>query len=102
MDTPRPNSNGSFTTSAEQEAVWQRQLYESRKLFVACVERAIAISSPTRRRALYEEWRTQFGDDSARSKAKFAEACLAGAVKIEGIRSMVKAYEDQQKTSNLL
>lgn len=80
-------------SSPEQEADWQQQLYESRKRFVADVKKAIATTSPTRRRQLYEEWRKNYGDDSARTKAKFAEACIAGTVSIEKIKAMVEAYE---------
>lgn len=80
-------------SSPEQEAEWQRQLYEGRKAFVAAVEEAVALTSPTRRRALYEEWRKKYGDISARSKAKFAEACLAGTVSLKNLKAMIEAYE---------
>lgn len=80
-------------SSPEQEAEWQRQLYEGRKAFVAAIEQAVVVTSPTRRRALYEEWRKTYGDTSARTKAKFAEACIAGTVSINKIKAMVEAYE---------
>lgn len=80
-------------SNPEQEAEWQRQLYESRKAFVAAIEQAVAVTSPTRRRELYEQWRKTFGDDSARTKAKFAEACIAGTVSVQKIKAMVEAYE---------
>ena len=88
-------------SSPEQEAEWQRQLYETRKQFVADVERAIALTSPTRRRQLYEEWRTKYGDISARGKAKFAEAHLAGTVSIDKIKAMVLAYEEQMRKEEM-
>lgn len=84
-------------SSPEQEAEWQRQLYESRKRFVADVRKAVATTSPTRRRELYQTWRKEYGDDSARTKAKFAEAAIAGTVSIEKIDAMVKAYEESMK-----
>ena len=71
------------------EVYWAEQLRESRKRFVAHVRQALALTSPTRRRALYEQWRKDYGDDTARSYAKYAEACIAGHVKIEPIERMV-------------
>lgn len=73
-----------------QEEEWARQLKESRTRFVAHVKEAIALRSPTRRRELYQRWRTEYGDDIARSYAKYAEACIEGRVSIEPIERMIK------------
>lgn len=74
----------------ELEEFWAQQLKESRVRFVAHVKQAIALRSPTRRRELYQEWRKQYGDDRARSYAKYAEACIEGRVSIEPIERMTK------------
>jgi len=73
------------------EEFWAKQLYESRKRFVAHVRQAINTTSPTRRKELYQRWRQEFGDDIARSYAKYAEACIAGRVRIEPIERMVES-----------
>lgn len=72
------------------EAFWAQQLRESRARFVEHVKVAISTSSPTKRRALYQEWRAKYGDDRARDYAKYAEACLEGRVSIEPIERMLK------------
>jgi hypothetical protein len=77
-------------TPQEQEEVWARQLYECRKRFVEHVRKALSTTSPTRRKELYEKWRKDYGDDIARSYAKYAEACFAGRVRIEPIERMVE------------
>ena len=79
-------------TPEEQEEVWARQLYECRKRFAAHVRKAISTTSPTRRKELYQQWRQDYGDDIARSYAKYAEACIAGRVRIEPIERMVESY----------
>jgi hypothetical protein len=50
------------------------QLYESRLAFVNHVNEALNTPSPTRRRELYQTWRTLYGDDTARSYARSAES----------------------------
>jgi hypothetical protein len=63
---------------AAQEYKWAIELYESRKRFVDHVLIALQTRSPTRRRQLYEDWRKSYGDDVARSYAKYAESVYAG------------------------
>jgi hypothetical protein len=75
--------------AAEQELRWKEELLQSRLRLIARVEKAISLTSPTRRRALYEEWRKELGDLGAREQAKFAEACIAGTVSIKSIKKMV-------------
>lgn len=72
--------------------MWARQLYECRQRFAAHVRQALSTTSPTRRKALYQQWRQDYGDDIARSYAKYAEACLSGRVRIEPIERMVESY----------
>ena len=74
----------------EQERVWAEQLRQCRIRFVERVSAAIALSSPTRRYALYQEWRKQHGDDIARESAKYAEAVIEGRLSLEPIRKMVQ------------
>lgn len=74
----------------EQEEVWAKQLYECRKRFVEHVKKALATPSPTRRKALYEQWRKDYGDDIARSYAKYAESCIAGRNSIRPIEKMIE------------
>lgn len=84
----RPGMTPEETQALEE--FWARQLKESRKRFVEHVRLAIATTSPTRRRALYQEWRAAYGDDRAREYAKYAEACIEGRVSIEPIERMIK------------
>lgn len=74
----------------EQEARWARELHEARLRFIERVKSATKLASPTRRRALYEDWRKAFGDDIARESAKFAEAVIGGRRKLSELERMVK------------
>ncbi len=73
-----------------QEDEWARQLKESRTNLVVHVRKALALKSPTRRRELYQQWRKDYGDDRARTYAKYAEACIEGRVSIEPIERMIR------------
>lgn len=75
---------------AEQEARWAQELRETRTKFVKHVRQAMCIGSPTRRRQLYEQWRKDYGDDTARAYAKYTEGCLKGDLSIEPIERMLK------------
>lgn len=75
---------------AAEEEQWAKQLLECRTKFVKHVRLAMNTGSPTRRRALYEQWRKDYGDDIARSYAKYAEGCIAGKLTIEPIERMIK------------
>lgn len=77
-------------TSQEQEELWAAQLRECRIRFIARVREASSLTSPTRRRALYEQWRSDLGDISARESAKFAEAIVAGRRKLYELERMVE------------
>lgn len=84
--------------SEERERVWAEQFHQGRKQLVQHVEEALAIKDPKKRKALYQKWRQKVGDDRARSYAKYAEACLAGRVKLSPIKNMVNAVEGLPKT----
>lgn len=77
-------------TPDEQEAIWARQLNECRIRLVERVKLAVSTTSPTRRTALYQQWRKEHGDNTARESAKFAEAVIAGRRKIYELERMVK------------
>ena len=74
----------------EQEARWAKELHEARLRFIERVRAATKLVSPTRRRALYQEWRQEFGDDIARESAKFSEAVIGGRRKLSELERMVK------------
>lgn len=67
-----------------------QDLKRCRIRFVEHVRAALRTSSPTRRKELYQRWRNDYGDDIARSYAKYAEACFAGHVSIKDIEKMVQ------------
>lgn len=73
----------------EQEARWAQELREARLRFVERVRKATAMSSPTRRMALYQEWRKELGDDAARESAKFSEAVIGGRQKVSDIEKLI-------------
>jgi len=66
------------THSLDQEQEWARQLREARVRLVERVRAASCLSSPSRRMALYQQWRTEIGDNAARESAKYAEAVVGG------------------------
>ena len=73
----------------DQEELWAAQLRECRLRLIERVREASSLSSPTRRRALYQQWREQLGDDTARESAKFSEAVIAGRRKLYELERMV-------------
>lgn len=76
--------------AAEREQRWEVELREKRIRFINRVKQATATQSPSRRYALYQEWRKEIGDTAARECAKFSEACLAGTVSLKKLEQMVK------------
>ena len=71
-----------------QEQIWAQELNQARLRLVARVREAMQISSPTRRYALYQEWRKEIGDVAAREQAKFVEAVRAGRISLKTIEDM--------------
>ena len=74
----------------EQEERWARELHAARLKFIARVKLGVSMSSPTRRRALYQDWRKELGDDIARESAKYVEAVFEGLRKISQLKKIVK------------
>lgn len=77
-------------TTPEQEAKWAQELRESRLRLIERVRKASSLTSPTRRTALYLEWRKEIGDNAAREAAKFSEAVLAGRRHLYELERMVE------------
>jgi len=73
-----------------QEDKWAKELREARLKMLNRVREAARLSSPTRRRALYEEWRKEIGDVAAREQAKLTEAIRAGRIRLKSFEDMVK------------
>ena len=71
-----------------QEQIWAQELNQARQRLVARVREAMQISSPTRRYALYQEWRKEIGDVAAREQAKFVEAVRSGRISLKKIEDM--------------
>lgn len=74
----------------QEERRMAEDLRRCRVRFVEHVRAALTTPSPTRRKELYQRWRQDYGDNIARSYAKYAEACFAGHVSIKDIEKMVK------------
>lgn len=79
-----------MTFSLEQEAKWAQELRESRLRLIQRVRAAVAFTSPTKRTALYQEWRKEIGDNAAREAAKFSEAVIAGRRNLFELERMVR------------
>ena len=75
--------------SLEQEAKWATELREARIRMIDRVRKAPSMSSPTRRMALYQDWRKELGDVAAREQAKFTEAVVGGRRKLYELERMV-------------
>ena len=76
--------------SLEQGQRWAQELREARLRMIARVREASSMSSPTRRMALYQEWRKELGDVAAREQAKFTEAVVGGRRKLYELERMIK------------
>jgi hypothetical protein len=86
-------------TSAEQEALWKKQINDCLIRLIDRVKLAVQTTSPTRRTALYQQWRKDHGDDTARESAKYAEAVIAGRRTIYELERMVKREDPALPTT---
>lgn len=73
-----------------QEETWAQELKQTRLRLIARVEEATSIRSPSLRTELYQRWRKELGDDTARESAKFSEAVIAGRRRLGELRKMVE------------
>lgn len=63
------------------EAIWAQQLAECQQRFVERIEEAVKLRNNKKaRKDLYQQWRHELGDDTARESANYVEALLAGKV----------------------
>ena len=70
-----------FEQELTQEEKWKKQLDETRKRFIERVEAGVKLrSNKQKRKALYQQWRKDYGDITARESAKYVEALLVGKV----------------------
>ena len=71
--------NDLFSDQLSQEEKWAIEIQECRDRVETRVMQALAIGrNKTKRKELYQTWRTQFGDDIARESAKLAEVIIKG------------------------
>jgi hypothetical protein len=63
------------------EAIWAQQLVECQQRFVERIEEAVKLRNNKKaRKDLYQQWRRELGDDTARESANYVEALLVGKV----------------------
>lgn len=72
-----------------QEEIWAKELRESRLKFIERVKLSLHTPSPTKRYAMYHEWRKEIGDVAAREQARFSEAVREGRVSLNKLEDMV-------------
>jgi hypothetical protein len=63
---------------AERDYQWQMELWLRWKTFVERVESALDTEDPNERKAMYQSWRLELGDEMARNYARYAEQIIAG------------------------
>lgn len=73
-----------------QEETWAIELHHSRLKFIERVKLSLRTPSPTKRYAMYHEWRKEIGDVAAREQARFAEAVREGRVSLKKLEDMVE------------
>lgn len=71
-----------FEAELTQEEIWARDIRACQLAVQQRVDTALALGrNQTKRKALYQVWRKEFGDDIARESAKFTEALISGKVR---------------------
>lgn len=71
-----------FEEPLSQEEIWKQQIKETQLAVQMRVDTALQLARhKTKRKALYQSWRKEFGDDIARESAKFTEALISGKVR---------------------
>lgn len=64
-----------------QETLLAQQLAECQQRFIARIEEALKLRTNKKaRKELYQKWRKELGDDTARESANYVEALLMGKV----------------------
>lgn len=71
-----------FDEPKDQEQIWKEQLEQDQMHFQLRVQEALEFArNKAKRKAIYQRWRQELGDDSARESARFVEALILGKVK---------------------
>lgn len=71
-----------FDEPKDQEEIWREEIARTQINFQLRVEEALQEArNKTRRKAIYQRWRKELGDDIARESARFVEALIKGTVK---------------------
>lgn len=71
-----------FDEPKDQEQIWREQIVECQTRFQMRVLEALEYArNKTKRKAIYQRWRQELGDDVARESARFVEALILGKVK---------------------
>ena len=71
-----------FEEELNQEERWAKEIRECQIAVQIRVDSALALGrNKAKRKALYQAWRKEFGDDIARESAKFTEALINGTVR---------------------
>lgn len=74
--------NDLFEQELTQEERWAKEIRETQIAVQMRVDSALLLArNKTKRKALYQSWRKEFGDDIARESARFTEALISGKVR---------------------
>jgi hypothetical protein len=71
---------GSDLFEDPQEILWAQQIAECQQRFIARIEEGSKLRNKKARKDLYQKWRRELGDDTARESANYVEALLMGKV----------------------
>lgn len=67
-----------------REDAWAEELKKTQRAFFLRVQQGVdLVGKPKERKALYQKWRQEFGDDTARSSAKTVESIMSGKFSFE-------------------
>ena len=75
----------------DQETRWAREIQESSARVYWRIRQAVDIRVKKKRKALYQDWRKEFGDDIARESARLTEATMAGTFDINKLWLKIKS-----------
>jgi len=75
----------------QRELKWAKEKHTALVWFVSHCRQALEFPrDPKARRAIYESWRRQYGDDRARGPAKFVEAVIKGDASLNSLEKMIE------------
>ncbi len=77
----------------QRELKWEREKIDALERFVNRVLSAVRLGGdPIKRKALYDSWRKEYGDDRARSTAIYAEQALKGEADFGQLQATLSQY----------